>query len=117
MARQLNKIVGLRIKRAREGAGLTQEALAERVDRTKEAISNIERGINLPSLDTLQRICEIVEMPIANIVEQSDRSNSFLDIKAQIDTLMSRMSEEDAQFCLSVVRLVTDRAGKTQAEK
>ncbi|NEU11560.1 helix-turn-helix transcriptional regulator [Methylobacterium sp. BTF04] len=105
----MNKIVGVRIKRAREGAGLTQEALAEMVDRTKEAISNIERGINLPSLDTLQRICETVSMPISSILEDSNRSKLFIDVKAQIDAVLTTMEEDDLRFCLSLVKLVAQR--------
>lgn len=116
MKRELNKIIGLRIKRAREGVGLTQEALAERVDRTKEAVSNIERGINLPSLDTLQRICEVVEMPITTILEESNRSQSFIDTKAQIDAVLMTMGEDELRFCLSIVKLVASRRTGTENE-
>lgn len=116
MKRELNKIIGLRIKRAREAADLTQEALAEKVDRTKEAISNIERGINLPSLDTLQRICEVVKMPITTILEESTRSQSFIDTKAQIDAVLMAMREDDLHFFLSIVKLVANRRTGTGSE-
>lgn len=116
MKRELNKIIGLRIRRARESAGLTQEALAEKIDRTKEAVSNIERGINLPSLDTLQRICEIVEMPITTILEESNRSRSFIDIKVQIDAVLMTMREDDLHFCLSIVKLVASRRTGNRSE-
>lgn len=83
--------------------------MAERIDRTKEAVSNIERGINLPSLDTLQRISEVVSMPITTILEESDKPKSFIDIKAQIDAALMTMTEDDLRFCLSLVKLVAER--------
>ena len=40
----LNIAIGRRIQQSREQAGLTQEELAERIDRSTQFISTIERG-------------------------------------------------------------------------
>ncbi len=49
----LNVCIGQRIQLARERAGLTQEQLAERIDRSAQFISTVERGVSGPSLETV----------------------------------------------------------------
>lgn len=41
---------------ARKNAGLTQEALAERIGATKGYISRLERGLTTPTISTFYRI-------------------------------------------------------------
>lgn len=52
------KLVGDRIKRRGKAAGLTQEALAERIGLSKNHLSNIERGRYLPTIETMLLICD-----------------------------------------------------------
>ena len=54
----LNIAIGRRIQQSREQAGLTQEELAERIDRSTQFISTIERG--LASLETVIHLCEVL---------------------------------------------------------
>lgn len=56
----INVEVGSRIRIARERAGLTQEELAERIGRSTQFISTIERGAAGPSLETVVRLCEVL---------------------------------------------------------
>ncbi|GJD57069.1 helix-turn-helix domain-containing protein [Methylobacterium dankookense] len=109
MKRELNKIVGLRIKRARENAGLTQETLAELADRTKEAISNVERGVNLPSLETLNRICEITNVNIGMMLEDTDRSPNFVDLKMQIDLHLLKLTENELKLLLTILDAISEQ--------
>ena len=69
MNTDLKSIIGARVKAARRAAGLTQAILAERIDRTVEAVSNIERGRSLPPLDILDRIAELTNCPLSCWVE------------------------------------------------
>lgn len=71
MNHDLKSIVGARIKAARKAAGLTQAQLAEAIDRTVEAISNIERGRSLPPLDLLGRIAGEINCPLSALVDMS----------------------------------------------
>ena len=56
----LNIAIGRRIQQSRERAGLTQEELAERIDRSTQFISTIERGLAGPSLETVIHLCEVL---------------------------------------------------------
>ena len=47
-----NKVIGQRIRAAREAAHITQEELGNAVGCTAKHIGAIERGIKTPSLDT-----------------------------------------------------------------
>ena len=49
---------GLRLRAIREELRMTQEQFAELLDRSTEAVSNMERGKSLPSLETLFRLSD-----------------------------------------------------------
>ncbi|MBF0394540.1 MAG: helix-turn-helix transcriptional regulator, partial [Alphaproteobacteria bacterium] len=65
MTTDLKPLLGVRLRAARQARGLTQEQLAERIERTVETVSNIERGRNLPGLDTLEILAAVLDMPLA----------------------------------------------------
>lgn len=69
MNENLKSIIGARVKAARKANNLTQSALAEAVNRTIEAISNVERGKSLPPLDLLERIGGELNCTLAALVD------------------------------------------------
>ena len=52
--------IGAKIKALRLKKGLTQEELGERTDLTKGYISQLERDLNFPSIETLFNILEVL---------------------------------------------------------
>lgn len=52
--------IGAKIKALRIKKGLTQEELGERTDLTKGYISQLERDLNSPSIETLFSILEVL---------------------------------------------------------
>ena len=48
------------LKKVRQGNGLTQTALAEAAGVVRQTISNIECGINAPSVDLAKKLAEIL---------------------------------------------------------
>jgi len=57
-------VVGARIRERRKALGLSLRELAERIDLTASFLSLVERGHNTPSLDSLRRIAEALEVPL-----------------------------------------------------
>ena len=110
MRTELGQIVGLRVKRAREASGLTQSQLAERIDRTKEAVSNIERGVSLPGLDTLQMICDVTGIPLTAVVEAIGDNEATQDQRAQLNALFGRLSDHDQRLLVAIARAMLERA-------
>ena len=62
------KLLGKRLKKARNEANLTQADLAELIDKCPEYISKLENGISKPSLETLGAICHHLNTNISYIV-------------------------------------------------
>lgn len=62
MSDEIKKQLGKRLKQLREQKGLTQEALAELVDVNVNSLSYIERGINFIKSDTLDKICNALNI-------------------------------------------------------
>jgi len=69
---ELKDHVALRIKSIRQRRGLTQEQLAERVERSVDTISNLERGISLPSFETLERLAKVLQVPFREFFQFDD---------------------------------------------
>lgn len=61
--------VGARIRERRKELGLSLRELAERIDLTASFLSLVERGHNTPSLDSLWRIAEALEVPLFYFTE------------------------------------------------
>jgi len=57
---RLKILFGKRLKQLRRNKGLTQAQLAEAARVSVDLISNIERGVNAPSFDTVEKICEVL---------------------------------------------------------
>lgn len=58
------RCIGARIGVIRKRRGLTQVELAERIDRSVEAVSSLERGKHAPSFDILQRLAAALDVPM-----------------------------------------------------
>ena len=54
--------LGKRLRAQRAALGLKQDELAARLFVTRQTISNYERGLSEPDLDTLRRLAEALEI-------------------------------------------------------
>lgn len=57
--------IGARLKELRTSRNITITALANEVGLTREHLSNIERNVNMPSLQTLQKICDALDITLS----------------------------------------------------
>lgn len=55
-------LLGKRIALLRKGKGITQAQLAEKADITNNFLSHIERSYSIPSLETLIKICDALDV-------------------------------------------------------
>ena len=67
----MDKTIGLRLRKAREQAGLSQGALARALDLSSEYISLLEMGKRMPSLDTLRRVSAYLSKDIGSFFRES----------------------------------------------
>jgi transcriptional regulator with XRE-family HTH domain len=63
---------GRRLRQIRRYKDLTQEQLAEAVGISVKFLSNIERGINAPSFETLEKLSKILRVPVEELFHFPD---------------------------------------------
>ena len=61
-------MVGKNIKRLREAKGMTQEQLAEKLNVTRQAVSNWENEKTQPDIDTLHKISQELDCSIEELI-------------------------------------------------
>ena len=74
-------IMGLRIRTGREKQGLTQEQLAERLHVTKQAVSNWERGKNIPEESIRETVESILKIKLRSGKRSNVSSTIISDLK------------------------------------
>jgi DNA-binding XRE family transcriptional regulator len=66
---ELKRAFGRRVQGFREQNGLTQEQLAEKIDRTVDTVGNIERGATSTQIETAASIARVFRVEIAELFE------------------------------------------------
>ena len=61
---ELSKTIGIKVKTAREDAGLSQKDLAKKVGYSPATISQLEAGLFRISVDSLEKIARILKKPL-----------------------------------------------------
>lgn len=87
--------VGERIAARRKRRGLSQEALAGLVGRSRSWLSQVERGIRgVDRLSTLSELAKVLRCEVADLIDSDSRlaSNGSPQVKA-IDAVRSQLSE------------------------
>jgi transcriptional regulator with XRE-family HTH domain len=65
-------MMGQELRKARERAGITQEELSFRAGLSRPYISQLERDLKSPTIDTLFRICDALNVRAADVVRRVD---------------------------------------------
>ncbi len=66
----VRRMLGDELRKARNRAGLTQEQVAAKARISREYVSQLERNRQSPTVDMLLRICRILNVPAAQIIER-----------------------------------------------
>ncbi|WP_075792006.1 MULTISPECIES: helix-turn-helix transcriptional regulator [Massilia] len=75
--------VGRNIRTARTQRGMTQGQLAEAIDIETATLSRIEIGAQLPSLDRLQHISEVLQVHLRSLVAEENTPSLFIESIAE----------------------------------
>ena len=98
--------LGRNIAKARKSAGKTQAQLAEQIDVDTLSISRIERGAVAPSLATLSKIANAVDMPLPNLFTGTSTSpNAMAD---SIVSLLDKLPESRRIFLYNQIQAWCD---------
>ncbi len=83
---KLRKIFSQRLQIERRKASLTQEQLAERVGKSVDLISRLERTTTGPSLQTIALIAEALKIPAASLLAHTTVAEP--SAKKQLDEII-----------------------------
>lgn len=115
------------LKAARINKGLKQEELANLVGKSKNVISNWERGDNKPDADTLFELCDILNVDANFLLGWESNQNISLSINEQnhikkyrslsaydketVDGLINRLSDKPSEFIQLIPPIVIPSYG------
>lgn len=108
----LNKQLGKRIKQIRKTAKLTQERLAEKTGLSIEYISRIERGIAQPSLKTIEKMVEVLNVEVRSFFDFKapvlfrDKNQEANKKKEYIDAILSKLKDLEIHELVAVYNVV-----------
>ena len=94
--------IGINISKLRIERGITQEQLGRDIGLTASAISNIECGRSVPSVDTLCRFSELFGVKVDSILSD-DSDLSKLEIQEKlvvVDRYLSEITEMSASYSI-----------------
>ena len=100
-------IIGQRIKKTRKTKGMTQEALAEKLNVSIGYVSQVERGITKISLDLLGAISSILESDIAYLISGS-AINSSEYIENELICEIRKLDQSKRSYMLKLIKLTNE---------
>ena len=93
------------VREVRKQLHLTQEQLSERCNMHPVFISEIERGIRNPSLDTILKLAEGLELEPGELINMAlGGSSAKQEMKRNILALISRQKTDDLQRIYSIIK-------------
>ncbi len=78
--------VNEKIKLVREAKGFTQEQVAEKLQMSKNGYGDIERGATDPKLSKLEKIAEVFNMELSELVDLTDKGTVNVNFSNQKHT-------------------------------
>lgn len=79
------------IKTIRKNRGLTQEELAIRLSVVRQTVSKWEKGLSVPDADMLQRMAEVLEVPVSELLGEEQKME---ENRNEIAEQLSRINEQ-----------------------
>jgi transcriptional regulator with XRE-family HTH domain len=102
----LAKIVGARVRSLRREKAWTFDAFVEETGLGRGYISELERGLVVPTITTLARVADALEVTMADLVLGGSSRERVFDLSRDLE------EKEVAAILKRVEALVGDRAGK-----
>lgn len=96
------ELLGTRIKELRKNRKLSQDQLSEKVGMDPKHLSRIEVGKSYPSIKTLEKIAQELDVEIKDLFEYMHHMKK----KELIETLQKLISEADEENLRLIFRVV-----------
>ena len=100
------QLIGQAICQRREFLGMTQEKAAEAAGLDVGHYSKIERGLKTPSMASLFRIAEALEIGPGELLPSTNTKSTSQAVTRGIQDLLSQLSDEQAISVLRAIRIL-----------
>jgi transcriptional regulator with XRE-family HTH domain len=97
---------GKRIQELRKQKGWSQDRLAEAIGRTRDAVSNMERGVNGTHIKIAYAIAEALGVPLADLFAFGPVQSEDRERRARISKLIALLANCDAATLEKIHALV-----------
>ncbi len=104
--KKLFAVFGKRIQELRKQKGWSQDRLAEAIGRTRDAVSNMERGVNGTHIKIAYGIAEALGVPLADLFDFGPSQGVDRERRAQINKLIALLAPRDAATLQKIHDLV-----------
>lgn len=101
------KCIGENIKKFRTFRGITQLSLGESVGRSKNVVSNWERGDNDPDLDTIEKLCRLLKVTPNQMFgwEPCPEYEAYIREREQYQVQICGLKNEQQKIAAEIARL------------
>ena len=104
MEKTTKKLLGVRIKELRKTRGLSQEQLSGKIDIDPKHLSRLEVGRSLPSLDTLEKLANALQVDLRDFFEFAHEAKNTKELKEIINNLLKEVDDERLRLAVKVLR-------------
>ena len=94
--------LGARFKEIRKARGLTQEALAEKVDLTPQYLSRLEGGHQSPSVETVAKLAEALNVELWELFDLGHQG-SVKEVRERLRRLIQGSDEQKLRVALKLL--------------
>lgn len=101
------RLIGKRIKEHRQRRNLTQEMLAELIEKSPGYISMVETGRKKASLDTLLSVSKVLNITLNELLT-GNQIPLDTDYNLEIAELMSGCNQHERRMMFEIMRTVRD---------
>jgi transcriptional regulator with XRE-family HTH domain len=100
------KLIGQRLQKIRKERGFTQEQLAEAMTYSPGYISQIERGLSRPNLDTIAGICNFLNCDISEVLSQSNSVCNYMI--PDLNELYTQLNPDERRMLYHLLKTYID---------
>lgn len=103
------KKLGKRIKELRKKKGFTQEQVAEMVELEQNTISVIESGRNFPTLVTLEKIANVLDVELSDFFNYDDLDD-IKKVKQLTAERLEKMNDKEIRQLFNFIKNVVEKS-------
>ena len=114
-------IIGDNIKKSREAKGLKQEQIADAIGKSKNVVSNWERGDNKPDADTIPLLCGLLGVDANTLMGWDNTEQLKADAKGLEEKIINNpaikeflpeiadMSRDDLELLINLAKKIKNK--------